>query len=158
MPRLDRDFYFMTMAQVVSLRTTCARRSVGAVLVNQRYHVLATGFNGPASGVPHCIDVQCPGATAPSGTALDACEAIHAEQNALLQCKDVYDIYACYTTAAPCAHCLKLLMNTSCKTIYYSTEYPGFSASRWMASGPTRTAIHIPVGREDAAEFLRTRV
>jgi hypothetical protein len=38
----------------------------------------------------------------PSGTGLDVCEAIHAEQNALLQCKDVEQIDTAYVTAMPC--------------------------------------------------------
>jgi deoxycytidylate deaminase len=55
------------------------------------------------------------GAKFKSGEGLDVCQAIHAEQNALLQCKDVYDIETIYCTVSPCIHCVKLLLNYFCK-------------------------------------------
>ena len=57
MVRPPRDTYFMKMAALVAERSTCLRRSVGCVLVNGRHHVLATGYNGVASGLPHCNEV-----------------------------------------------------------------------------------------------------
>lgn len=130
------DEYFLTMAQVVSLRGTCARRRVGCVLVNERKHVLATGYNGVAASRPHCIDTPCKGASAPSGTGLELCEAIHAEQNALLQCRDVHSIATVYCTHSPCVHCVKLLMNTSAKRLVFLSEYPHVDSRRlWEESG-----------------------
>lgn len=156
--RLDINSTMMTVAEVMARRSTCIRRGVGCVLVNDRHHVIATGYNGVAAGMPHCnekgifrevsLDVEevypyaCEGAFEPSGTALDKCQAIHAEQNALLQCRDVYSIYAIYSTTFPCIHCLKLLMNTSCKIIYYKEEYPGFTKLQvmWANSLPDTEA------------------
>ena len=83
------DWYFLKMALLVAQRGTCARRKVGCILVNQKRHVIATGYNGNPAGQKHCIDYPCKGATAKSGRDLELCEAIHAEQNALLQCKNV---------------------------------------------------------------------
>lgn len=122
--RPDHDSYFLSLALLVSSRGTCARRKVGCVLVDERKHIIATGYNGVASGLEHCIDTPCAGASAPSGTGLDLCEAIHAEQNALLQCKDVYSIHTAYCTDSPCISCVKLLMNTSCQRIVFIREYP----------------------------------
>ena len=93
--RPSKDEYFMDMALLVSERSTCLRRKVGAVLINKRKHVLATGYNGVASGQPHCLDIPCIGANSASGTDLDLCEAVHAEQNALLQCRNVFEIDTC---------------------------------------------------------------
>lgn len=118
------DEYFARMAEVVSSRASCIRRSVGCVLVDAFGHVLSTGYNGPPSGVVNCTSVACHGAGAASGTDLHACQAIHAEQNALLQCRDVRDIYTCYATTSPCMHCVKLLANTGCSRIVYIDEYP----------------------------------
>lgn len=118
------DDYFMDMARLAARRATCARRSVGCVLVDQRRHVLATGYNGVAAGMPHCNEGHpCSGACAPSGTRLDECEAIHAEQNALLQCRDVNAIDVAYVTVFPCITCTKLLLNTSCRRIVTLTDY-----------------------------------
>ena len=121
--RPSKDEYFMDMALLVSERSTCLRRKVGAVLINKRKHVLATGYNGVASGQPHCLDIPCIGANSASGTDLDLCEAVHAEQNALLQCRNVFEIDTCYVTVSPCMTCTKLLLNTSCQTIIFEEDY-----------------------------------
>ena len=126
--RPTKDEYFLAMAELVSLRATCVRRRVGCVLVDKHNHVLATGYNGVAAGQPHCFDVRCPGADMPSGTGLEKCQAIHAEQNAILQCKDVHAIETAYITTSPCPTCTKLLMNTGCKRIVYSNAYTDLAA------------------------------
>lgn len=78
----------------------------------------------------------CSGAKSPSGTNLDGCQAIHAEQNALLQCRDIYEIDTCYVTASPCMTCTKLLLNTSCQRIVFLEEYPHTEARElWESAG-----------------------
>lgn len=139
--RPTRDLHYIQMAQLVAQRSTCLRRTVGCVLVNVRGHVLATGYNGRAAGLPHCNEIkhhtmfhlqlqqvdsyphECTGAHAASGTDLDSCEAIHAEQNALLQCRNVYEIETCYVTVSPCVTCVKLLLNTTCERIVFAQPY-----------------------------------
>lgn len=164
--RPTRDEWALELARLTAQRATCLRRRVGCVLLNERGHVLATGYNGVAAGQPHCNEVTgfnfvygngidetrpltgqstgqvdvyghaCGGARAPSGQGLDTCQAIHAEQNALLQCRDVYQIDTCYTTASPCITCVKLLLNTSCRRIVFSEQYPhGESEKLWISSG-----------------------
>lgn len=184
-----RDEWAMELAQVTARRSTCCRRQVGCILLSSRGHVLGTGYNGVAAGLPHCneevpdrrlvpgdhardeaslilppnlgvamgrtqnepeepregrreIDQKmikpyaCSGASAPSGTNLDACQAIHAEQNALLQCRDIYQIQTIYVTASPCVTCCKLLLNTSCERVVYLEEYPHSTArDLWLAAG-----------------------
>jgi len=147
------DEWALQLAVHISLRSTCARRSVGAVLTNQRGHILSTGYNGRHAGAPHCNDYisdgtqpwLCPGVNLPSGTGLDQCEAIHAEQNALLQCTDVYEIHACYTTTSPCITCVKLLLNTSCRRIIFHELYSHAHAQQlWVAQG--REWVHLRRG------------
>jgi dCMP deaminase len=143
--RPTSDDYFLSMASLVSSRTTCLRRSVGCVLVNHRKHVIATGYNGVAAGRPHCNEVDpfdpagypnaCSGAHSESGTELHLCEAIHAEQNALLQCRDVYEIHTAYVTVSPCIHCMKLLLNTSCQRIVCWDRYSQAAIDLWQSAG-----------------------
>jgi dCMP deaminase len=134
--RPDKTSYFLTLACQVAERGTCARRKVGCVLVDAHAHIKATGYNGVAAGRPHCTDHPCPGAGYPSGQGLEFCEALHAEQNALLQCEDVYAIVAAYVTASPCVTCTKLFMNTSCQEIVFLEEYPHTQArDLWEGSG-----------------------
>lgn len=134
--RVHKDVYFLRMAMLASEQATCRRRRVGTILVNDRHHVMATGYNGPPSGFPHCTDEPCLGASSESGLGLELCEAIHAEQNALLQCKNAYEIDTCYSTDSPCVHCVKLLLNTSCKRIVFIREYPHPAARQlWHRAG-----------------------
>ena len=127
------------------MRSTCLRRHVGCVLLDKYGYVISTGYNGVAAGLPHCNEElqafgtfphACGGAHSASGTDLDSCEAIHAEQNALLQCRDPHLIDTCYTTTSPCITCVKLLMNTSCGRIVFSEEYPQPQAKAlWLKAG-----------------------
>lgn len=134
--RPSRDFVFSMIANDLSLRATCGRRKVGCVLVNERGHVLATGYNGVPSGWTHCAEHNpCPGLKAESGSKLDECYAIHAEQNALLQCADVHKIHTCYVTVSPCVHCVKLLLNTSCSRIVSPELYDPRSRELWVKGG-----------------------
>lgn len=122
--RQSKHITFLQMASGLSLRSTCARRNVGVIMTDAMDHIIASGYNGNAAGLPHCIENPCDGANLPSGTGLDVCEAIHAEQNALMQCHDVSKIVSVYCTTAPCVHCTKMLMNTSAMTIFFLTDYP----------------------------------
>lgn len=129
------DEYFLRMAELTSTRSTCIRRSVGCVLVNARRHVIGTGYNGVAMGQRHCIETPCAGAKFESGTGLDTCEAVHAEANALLQCRDVFSIETVYATISPCISCVKLLLNTSAERIVFREEYShnDMSMKLWTA-------------------------
>lgn len=141
--RISTDEYFLQMATLVAQRATCSRRKVGCVLTNYYGHVLATGYNGVASGRRHCIDSPCPGAGLPSGEGLHLCEAIHAEQNALIQCRNSLEIYTAYCTASPCMLCLRMLMNTSCRRLVFREVYPHSEAeAQWRASD--REWVHVP--------------
>ena len=121
--RLEIDDYFLKMAHLASLRSTCARRLVGCVLVDSKSHVEATGYNGVPSGFTHCIDVPCKGANAPSGTRLNECKAVHAEMNALLQLQST-DTLTAYLTVTPCFDCAKVLANSNVKRIVAALWYP----------------------------------
>jgi dCMP deaminase len=160
--RPSKEEYFMSMANLVASRATCVRRAVGCVLVNKDGHVLATGYNGVPRGMPHCIDGDhCPGSRESSGQGLDQCLAVHAEQNALLQCRDVREIDTAYVTTSPCIHCLKLLMNTSCRVIVYREAYKGSvfnnteASVLWNQSGWMRQAGVDYLNRE-MREYLPT--
>jgi dCMP deaminase len=142
--RPDFPEYFMAMAVLVSSRGTCGRRRVGCVLTDKHNHVIATGYNGVAKGAKHCTDEPCAGRFCTSGTGLDLCEAIHAEANALLQCRDTQSIVRAFCTASPCVHCVKLLLNTSCQEIFFLEEYPHSDAQRlWESQGRLWTQVKI---------------
>jgi dCMP deaminase len=153
MPRLTHDQYFMTIAKAVSLRSVCQSRQIGAVLVDENNHILSTGYNGAASGVPECS--PCKRLDVPSGLGLDGCMAVHAEANALLQCGDVRLIHTLYVTVSPCFNCLKMLLNTRCMHVVFLNSYPHpESELTWIEMGRRWTRVHYPTKVRGILESL----
>jgi dCMP deaminase len=115
--------YYSVMAMVVSSRATCPRRQVGCVIVDANNNIISTGYNGVARKMPHCTDTPCGGENDNSDNGYNSCQAVHAEQNALLQCANVNKIDKIYITTAPCITCAKLIANTSCKEVIYTETH-----------------------------------
>ena len=114
--RPEWDETFLAIAQIWADRSTCSRRKVGAVVVKDK-KVLGQGYNGVASGKPHCIDGGCPrGQLSYSEVGPGAdynqfpCYAIHAEHNAILQAGLERCVGATlYVTDEPCQQCSNLI-------------------------------------------------
>ncbi|MCL6558004.1 MAG: cytidine/deoxycytidylate deaminase family protein [Firmicutes bacterium] len=126
--RPDWDVYFLTVAMVVSTRSTCLRRKVGAVIVKD-HRILATGYNGAPSGLEHCLDVGClrERQGIKSGERHELCRGLHAEQNALLQAA-VYGVgiggATLYATHQPCILCAKMLVQAGIRRVIFGGPYP----------------------------------
>jgi len=149
MKRPTKIEYGMILAMTAALRASCPRRKVGCIFVDERDHVLSTGYNGPPAGMVNCTDVACAGACSKSGEGLNLCQAIHAEANALLQCRDVQQIKTAFVTAAPCWECTKMLLNTSCKRIVYLQPYPHEQANKmWRGAGRELVSVFDLVGED----------
>jgi dCMP deaminase len=119
--------YFMAITKLVAKRSTCLRRSVGAVLVKEK-RILATGYNGAPAGLKHCEEVGCirEDASIPSGTRHELCRGLHAEQNVIIQAA-FHGISikesTLYCTNKPCVICSKMIINAGIKHIYYEEGY-----------------------------------
>lgn len=122
------DEYFLGIADLVSKRSTCLRRNVGAVLVKDK-RLLATGYNGAPSGIKHCAEAGCirEKLKIPSGERHELCRGLHGEQNAFLQAalhgtslKDA----SLYSTTQPCIICAKMIINAGIKEIVIKGDYP----------------------------------
>lgn len=127
-PRPGWEDYFMQIARVVSTRSTCMRRQVGAVLVKNR-QILATGYNGVPRGMIHCPERGClrDQMGVPSGQRHELCRGLHAEQNAIIQA--AYHGVAIqgaelFCTHQPCGVCAKMLVNADIAAVYFAGEYP----------------------------------
>jgi dCMP deaminase len=125
--RPDWDEYFMDIAALVARRSTCLRRSVGAVLVRDR-RILATGYNGAPSGLRHCLEVGCMRAqmNIPSGERHELCRGLHAEQNAIIQAA-LHGVSvkgsSLYCTNHPCIICAKMIINAGIVRIHFREGY-----------------------------------
>lgn len=132
--RPDWDHYFMEITQVVAKRSTCLRRKVGAILVKDK-RILATGYNGAPSGLPHCSTVGCmrEEMSIPSGQRHELCRGLHAEQNAIIQAALAgvsISGSTLYSTLFPCTLCAKMLINAQIKEIVFVSDYEGDVLSR----------------------------
>lgn len=117
--RIPWDQYFMLQAVLLSLRSTCTRLSVGAILVRDQ-RMISGGYNGSVSGDKHCIDDGC---YMVDGHCL---RTIHAEMNAVLQCAKFgipTDGAELYVTDFPCLQCTKMLLQAGVKKIHYLRNY-----------------------------------
>ncbi len=126
--RPDWGTYFMEIARIVSMRSTCLRRHVGAVIVKDK-RILASGYNGAPSGLKHCAEVSClrERMKIASGERHELCRGLHAEQNAIIQA--AYHGVSIngaqvYCTHLPCSICIKMLINAGIKDVFYEEGYP----------------------------------
>lgn len=109
----------MNLARQAATRSTCPRKSVGAVIVRDKT-VLSTGYNGSLRGAPHCDEVGCLMEN-------DHCvRTVHAEANAIIQAArngTRLEGAEIYVTASPCFNCFKLIANAGIRRIYYGEFY-----------------------------------
>jgi dCMP deaminase len=134
--RPNWDEYFIDVAKLVSRRSTCLRRNVGAVLVKDK-QILATGYNGAPSGITHCEVTGClrEKLKVPSGERHELCSGLHAEQNVLIQAArhgvSVMNSVL-YLTNAPCSICAKMIINAGIKEVVYCDDYPDSMAMGFL--------------------------
>ncbi len=119
------DVYFSEIARRVAARSTCTKRRIGAVIVNRKHEIVATGYNGVVRGAPHCIDIGCikEEKNIASGTGHEICPAVHAEQNALIQAGRNSLNCTLYVNAFPCKICARLIINAGITKVVTSGEY-----------------------------------
>ncbi len=132
------DYYFMEIVKLVATRSTCLRRQVGAAFVKNK-NILATGYNGAPSGVPHCSEVGClrEQLQIPSGERHEICRGLHAEQNGIIQAaKHGINLSGStvYTTDSPCIICAKMLINVGVVRIVSWRGYPDSLAQEMLSS------------------------
>jgi dCMP deaminase len=122
------DEYFIGIAQLVSHRSTCMRRAVGAVLVKDK-RILTTGYNGAPGGLKHCEETGCmrEKMKVPSGERAELCRGLHAEQNAIIQAA-LHGVpikgSTIYITNQPCSICVKMMINAGIEKVIYLDGYP----------------------------------
>ena len=118
----------MEITRVVSTRSTCLRRQVGAVVVKEK-RMLTSGYNGAPQGLAHCLEVGClrEKMGIASGERHELCRGLHAEQNAIVQAA-LHGVgiagSTIYCTHQPCSACSKMIINAGIRRIVYEYPYP----------------------------------
>ena len=139
------DEYFLNIAGLVSTRSTCLRRKVGAVLVKDK-QILATGYNGAPSRITHCSVTGClrEKLRVPSGERHELCRGLHAEQNALLQAAlhgTSVKGAVIYSTTQPCIICAKMIINAGIQEIVASGDYPDKMARDFLKEAKVKVRL-----------------
>jgi dCMP deaminase len=146
MQRPSWDQYFMDITRLVSTRSSCLRRQVGALLVKDR-NILATGYNGVPSGITHCQAVGClrERLKVPSGERHELCRGLHAEQNAIIQAAKHgtnIDGATLYCTTMPCIICTKMIINAGITRVIYGEGYAD-ELAREMTTEAALDVVHF---------------
>ena len=122
------DDYFLGLAHAASKRSTCNRGRSGTVIVRDK-QVLATGYVGSPTGMPHCDDVGhlIKKVMDWDGTLSEHClRTVHSEQNAICQAAKrgiSIDKSTVYTRMTPCRSCAMLLINCGVERVVCERRY-----------------------------------
>jgi len=130
--RVSKIDTYLNCAEVFAYRSTCIKRKYGAVIVKDDV-VISTGYNGAPRGFDNCCDLgTCPRIDRDmhQGEGYGICRAIHAEQNALLNCSRQQtmgaDLYLVGVNpkdntiheAKPCPLCARAIIQAGINNVY----------------------------------------
>lgn len=116
--------YFFDLCSMVSARSTCDRKHVGAVIVRDK-RILATGYNGSVPGAQHCDEAGHDLVKLADGTE-NCVRTVHAEANAILQAAKLgvsTDNADLYVNTYPCWHCAKMILSCGIARVFVDGDY-----------------------------------
>lgn len=140
MDRIEKDKYYLNIAETVAQRSTCLCKHWGAVIVKDDT-IISTGFNGAPRNVVDCLEKQeCRllqyrrKNNLGRGTAYEQCLSVHAEMNAIIFADknkmkgatmylvgkelvgiDQFEQYV--ISPRPCAMCRKMIINAGIENV-----------------------------------------
>jgi dCMP deaminase len=127
------DECFMRIAHTIAERSKDPSTQAGAVVVNEKNHVVGLGYNGFPRGVDSDAFPW-----EKEGDYVDTKYAYvcHAEENAIYNANNVTDGGTIYCTLFPCNECAKTIIQNGIKEIVYESDKyfsnDAFTASRKM--------------------------
>jgi len=150
MQRIDKNNYYLNIAEECSRRGTCLRRNFGAVIVNND-QIISTGYTGAPRGTKNCCDLNfCvrEEQKVPRGTRYELCRSVHAEMNAIIHAarKDMLGgiLYLCgietkdgsiVKNALPCKLCRRMIINAGITRVIVREgreNYREYSVEEWI--------------------------
>lgn len=121
-----KDLEFLAVAAYASKLSTCKSRNVGGILtINDK--IVSIESNGAPDNYNACASCYRKDNGFVSGTMLDKCYAIHAEQRLVFDAlKQNIDLKNCtvYINCTPCMTCAKFLVHFGVKRVVTSSYYP----------------------------------
>ena len=150
MIRIDKENYYLDIAETVLERGTCLRRNYGAIIVNND-QIVSTGYVGAPRGRKNCIDMGvCVRETlgVPRGERYELCRSVHAEANAIISASRTEMIGASLylegkdaktgayvENAAPCSMCKRQIINAGIVRVVVRLDKENFhvyNVQQWI--------------------------
>ena len=157
MDRVSKENYYLDIAQTVATRSTCLRKSFGAIIVKNDT-IISTGYNGAPRGRKNCSDLcTCirDELNIPRGERYELCRSVHSEANAIIAAPREQMLgstlyMACLDSKTgelvpdtnSCAMCKKLIINAGIeKVIIRNTpdSYKVVTVSEWLEDDDSLT-------------------
>lgn len=150
MGRIDKENYYLDIAQTVLERSTCAKAHYGALIVRND-EIVSTGYNGAPRGRADCIDIgYCvrDRLNIPDGQRYELCRSVHAEANAIISAArseciggTIYlagqdaETGECIENLRPCPACRRMIINAGLSKIVIRTakdKYDIINVQEWV--------------------------
>ena len=150
MQRIEKENYYLDIAQTVLERSTCLRRCYGAIIV-QNDEIVATGYNGAPRGRKNCSDLgYCmrEKLQIPRGERYELCRSVHAEANAIISASrrecigaTIYLVGKEASTgkilgdATSCSMCRRMIINAGIERVVIrktETEFSIVPVQQWI--------------------------
>ena len=151
MKRIDKENYYLDIAETVLERSTCLRRCYGAIIVKND-EIVSTGYNGAPRGRKNCMDLgYCTreAMNVPSGERYELCRSVHAEMNAIISAARRDTLGATLYLAGreaksgellhdatSCSMCRRLVINAGLEKVVIrrtQTEFDVVEVADWIA-------------------------
>ena len=142
MKRIDKENYYLDIAETVLERATCLRRNYGAIIVLND-EIVSTGYSGAPRGRANCVDLgYCirEQLGVPSGERYELCRSVHAEANAIISAARSEMLGATLylvgrdaktgelvQNATSCSMCRRLIINAGLKRIVIRSGEDSYS-------------------------------
>ena len=150
MKRIDKENYYLDIAETVLERSTCLRRCYGAIIVKND-EIVSTGYNGAPRGRKNCLDLgYCTreAMNIPAGERYELCRSVHAEANAIISASrdkmlgsSLYLVGIDMATkdyvqnANSCSMCKRMIINAGIERVYIrdsKDEYRAIEVQKWI--------------------------
>jgi len=129
------DKYFINISKEIAKRATCDRGRSGCVIVKDK-RIMATGYVGSPSGLPHCDEnghLMMTVVDEDGTKRLHCVRTTHAEANAIAQAAKhgvSIDGATLYVKMEPCLDCAKLIINSGIKRVVCEKRYHAAKLTR----------------------------
>jgi len=141
MERINREQLFMEIITVFAKRSTCARLSVGCIIVKDQ-RIISSGYNGALKSEVINDKCNCDFET-------PCTKAIHAEANAIcFAAKSGISLInsTLYCSYSPCVKCAELIIQSGVTQVNYQNEFRDSAGLMLLARNNIKCWLYLGDG------------